>query len=77
MKSKLFVRRAILAAFVVLMLAASGKQAAAQENETCLGCLWDCYGWAAQQNGIWQIWIGGLTCEASYIECFKRTLIGR
>jgi hypothetical protein len=76
MKFKVFVRRAVLAAFVVTMLA-NGRQAAAQENETCLGCLWDCYGWAARQSGIWQIWIGGLSCEEGYIECFRQTLIGR
>jgi hypothetical protein len=81
MASKLFMRRAIVAALIVTALAAS-KTASAQTpeqqaTEQCMSQLADCFYTAANnQGGFWSIWAGGLECEVRWIECFRRNLVG-
>ncbi|HET9832686.1 MAG TPA: hypothetical protein VFP91_13275, partial [Vicinamibacterales bacterium] len=59
MASKLFMRRAIVSALVVTILAA-GRQASAQTPpnpaDQCMTQLTSCYYWAAAQAGFWTMW---------------------
>ena len=80
MAIKLFMRRTIVAAFVVAALAA-GTPASAQTpsnpQDACMTQLGSCYYWAAAQAGFWMIWAGGIDCEFQLIDCIRRAVLGR
>jgi hypothetical protein len=75
MASKLFMRRALVAALVVAALAAS-KPAAAQAPDGCMSQLTACYYWAATQAGFWTMWASGIDCEFQMVECIRRNIVG-
>ena len=79
MASKLFMRRAIVATLVVLMVAASRPASALtppNSQDACMSQLASCYYWAAAQAGFWTMWAGGIDCELQMIDCIRRAVIG-
>ncbi len=79
MASKLFMRRAILAAVAVITLVGS-RPAFAQAPPTsdqCMTQLMNCYYWAALQSGFWTIWASGIDCETRAAECLRLAIMGR
>ena len=81
MASKLFMRRAIVAALIVTALAASkpvsAQMSEQQAQEQCMSQLASCFYTAANnQGGFWSIWAGGLECEVQWIECIRRNIVG-
>ena len=77
MASKVFRRRAVVAALVVAALAA-GKTASAQgSQDACITQLGNCYYWAATQSSFWSMWASGVDCEFQMVECMRLAIIGR
>jgi len=78
MASKLFVRRAIIAAVAAITLAGS-RPVWAQSPPTadqCMNQLSNCYYWAALQSGFWNIWASGIDCELAAADCIRRAVMG-
>ena len=62
---------------VLLLILGDGKPAAAGEV-TCFRDLQNCYYKAAMPAYDWlEMWLFGLDCELTFIDCSRRALVGR
>ncbi|OFW13605.1 MAG: hypothetical protein A3F69_00525 [Acidobacteria bacterium RIFCSPLOWO2_12_FULL_66_10] len=62
----------IIGALVLLLADARPAQAV-----MCFQDLDTCYYRAALADGYWGMWIMGLDCELTFVDCTRRAIIGR
>ena len=60
---------------VVVMMVGAGRPASAQVR--CTESLRECYMEAATRQSVWAMWAAGVDCELSFVQCARRTVVGR
>jgi hypothetical protein len=63
--------------FLAAMFVLTDSRPAAAENFNCFQSLAECYSQASLRNDWISMWLAGLDCELTFIDCARRAIIGR
>ena len=72
-----FARRLLHFAPIVGALAFLLADARPAQAVMCFQDLDACYFRAAQNDSYWTMWLVGLDCELSFVDCSRRAILGR